>query len=385
MYDRRKVLAGLGAAAMTGPVVVGGSDARAQDAGWPAVSPAVAGFAGDIGALLDSAIAGKRIWNLHSLLVAHKGRLVFERYMPGEDAAWGRPLGRVAFTKDTLHDLRSVTKSVVGLLYGIALADGRVPPPEAPLMQAFPEYPDLAADPGRARWTVGHALTMTLGTDWDETTVPYTNPANSEIAMEMAPDRYRFVLARPVVMEPGVRWNYSGGATALIGRIIARGTRMSLHDYARERLFAPLGIGETVWTKGRDGMESAASGLRMSSRDLARIGRLMLDGGLYAGQRIVSAEWISRCVTPALQIDEVRQFGLHWYIAHIGFETPSRPGWGRNRLERYWGAFGNGGQRLFILPGLDLVVVTTAGNYDTPDQWIPPFRALREVVLPALA
>jgi CubicO group peptidase (beta-lactamase class C family) len=362
-----------------------GSGAAGQTANtWTQVAAREAGFTGDMGALLDKAIADKRIWNLHGLLVAHKERIAFERYAPGDDWSWGGPLGRVDFTADTLHDLRSVTKSIVGLLYGIALAEGKVPPPDAPLMASFPEYVDLAADPARAQLTIRHVLTMTMGTDWDETTVPYTDPSNSEIAMEFAPDRYRFVLSRPVVTEPGRRWSYSGGATALLGRLIARGSGTSLHSFARTRLFDPLGIGPTEWIKGRDGIESAASGLRMTPRDLARIGRLVLGGGTLGGRRIVDADWVASCVTPALQIDEVRQFGYQWYIAHVGFDTPSRPPWDRHRLERYWGGFGNGGQRLFVLPGLDLVVVTTAGNYDTPDQWIPPFRALREVVLKAL-
>ncbi|MFX9054135.1 serine hydrolase, partial [Acinetobacter baumannii] len=86
-----------------------------------------------------------------------------------QDEAWGRPLGEVAFGPETLHDLRSVTKSIVGLLYGIALDRGKVPAPDQPLMAQFPEYPDLAADPARRDLTIAHALTMTLGTEWDET------------------------------------------------------------------------------------------------------------------------------------------------------------------------------------------------------------------------
>ena len=81
--------------------------------------------------------------------------------------------------------------------------------------------------------------------------MPYTNPANSEIAMDRAPDRYRYILERRVVMEPGKRWTYCGGATALLARIIAKGTGKPLHEFAREALFDPLGLGPTEWAGGR--------------------------------------------------------------------------------------------------------------------------------------
>jgi hypothetical protein len=176
------------------------------EADWVAVSPSEAGFKSDLEALLDKAVAEKRVWNLHGVVIVCAGRLVLERYFEGEDNARGSPLGNVAFKADTLHDLRSVSKSIVGLLYGIALGNGKVPPPEAALFASFPEYTDLAADPALNRWTIHHMLTMTMGTDWDELGVPYTDPSNSETAMDMAPDRYRFVLGAPVVMEPGKRW-----------------------------------------------------------------------------------------------------------------------------------------------------------------------------------
>ena len=113
------------------------------------------------------------------------------------------PLGTVVFGPDVPHDLRSVSKSVVGLAYGIALAAGKVPPPEAKLYEQFPEYSDLASQPGRDRLTIHHVLSMTLGLDWDELTIPYGDPRNAENAMEAAPDRYRFILERPIVGEPG--------------------------------------------------------------------------------------------------------------------------------------------------------------------------------------
>jgi CubicO group peptidase (beta-lactamase class C family) len=357
---------------MTGTLVPGAS---AWD--WQTASPAEAGFASDIEARLDKLIADKRAWGLHGVVVVRNGRLVLERYFAGPDWAVTRDLGHVTFGPDTLHDLRSVTKSIAGLLYGIALEQGKVPPPEAPLFASFPDYADLA--PGRERLSIHHVLTMTMGTDWDETTVPYSNPANSEIAMELAPDRYRYVLERRIVGEPGKRWRYSGGATALLGRIISKGTGKELPDFARESLFDPLGIGPTEWFRGGDGVPSPASGLRMTPRDVARIGHMMVSGGISQGRRIVSAEWLEKCVTPLVSCDEQRRFGYHWYVGDFAFGSP--PGL---RLERWWGCFGNGGQRLFVLPGLDLVIVTTGGNYNTPDQWIPPIRVVREVVLASI-
>src|SRR5262249_41065483 len=205
--------------------------------------------------------------------------------------------------------LRSVSKSIVGLLYGIALADGKVPPPEASLLCAFPEYEDLAAHQQRDRWTIHHALSMTLGTDWDELSVPYSDPTNSEIAMDRAPDRYRFVLEAPVVIEPGTRWTYCGGATALLARIIVRGTGKPLHAFAREVLFDPLGVGPTEWLADRRGEEFAASGARMTPRGLARIGVMMLSGGVWCGRPIVPAAWIERSTTPVVDVDEIRRYG----------------------------------------------------------------------------
>lgn len=349
---------------------------------WTPVSRSIAGFDDQLDARLDALIAQKRAPGLHGIVVTRGGKLVLERYFEGDDESWGTPLKHVKFGPDTLHDLRSVTKSVVGLLYGIALAEGRVPPPEAPVMEAFPEYLDLA--PERAGLTLAHVLTMTMGTEWDESSVPYSDPANSEIAMEAAPDRYRFILERKVIDAPGKRWTYCGGATALLGHLIAKGTGMRLPDYARARLFAPLGIASTQWIAGRDGVPSAASGLRMTVRDVTRIGQLLLARGEWQGQDLIPASWIEECMQPRVNADEVRRYGYHWYSGYFSIAPRAEAPRKQPRLELWWGAFGNGGQRLFVLPDLDLTIAITAGNYSAPDQWIAPIRVVREVILPSL-
>jgi CubicO group peptidase (beta-lactamase class C family) len=348
--------------------------AESRTAAWPLASPQDAGFARDLGDKLDFGIRSGLLRGLHAVLVARAGRLVLERYDAGVDHAWARSLGEVCFGPETLHDLRSVTKSIVALLYGIALDRGLVAPPEAPLLEQFSEHRDLAADPQRARLTIDHALTMTLGIEWNEQ-VPYDNPANSEIAMERAPDRIRFVLERPIVEEPGARWNYCGGAAALLATLIARGTGMPLQDFARENLLAPLGISVFEWMAGQDGVASAASGLRLRPRDLLRIGELMLAQGWWGDRQIVPRAWLDRVIQPVLPTGDGLIAGRHWYLGE-GM-VPAMP----ETPQPWFGAFGNGGQRLWIMPAMNLCTVIMAGNYDTADQWVPPTRVWREIIL----
>ncbi|MEH2537861.1 MULTISPECIES: serine hydrolase domain-containing protein [unclassified Bradyrhizobium] len=202
MFARRQMI--IGAAATVGSAVICPLSAVAFE--WRKVPRTETGFAPDIESRLDGLIADRRIWGLHSVVVARRGKLVFERYFDGEDENWGRSIGRVAFGPDTLHDLRSVTKSVLGLLYGVALAAGKVPTLDQPILASFPECADLATDPRHGRMTVAHALTMALGLDWNED-IPYEDPNNSEVLMEASPDRYRYIFSRPFMAEPGTRWN----------------------------------------------------------------------------------------------------------------------------------------------------------------------------------
>jgi CubicO group peptidase (beta-lactamase class C family) len=293
----------------------------------------------------------------------------------GQDHRWGIDLGVVSFGPDTLHDLRSVTKSVTALVYGIALERGLVPTPEEPLLKHFPEYPDLTADPERRRLTVEHALTMTLGLDWNED-APYTTAANSEIAMERAPDRYRFILERPIVEEPGTRWRYSGGASALVGRLIANGSGLSLTDFALGALFEPLGIDTFEWIRGHDDVPSAASGLRLSPRNLARIGQAVLDRGQWQQRQVIPAAWVEAVLRPRITLAPNFEYGYQWYMGSFvspgGYHYP------------WMGGMGNGGQRLIVLPDLDLVVAITAGNYDAPDEGQMALKIVQEVILPSL-
>ena len=144
-------------------------------------------------------------------------------------------------------------------------------------------------------------------------------------------------------------------------------------------------MGPTEWLVDSRGEAIAASGARMTPRDLARMGIMMLEGGVWRGRHVVPASWIERLSTPVVDVDEIRRYGYHWYLGKFSFTVATGPRWSRSRLEPFWSAIGDGGQRLFLFPGLGLVVAITAGNYDDPDQWIPPTRVIREVVLSSLS
>lgn len=331
------------------------------------------GFDPMIGRKLVAGVESGLLPHLHVVLAERSGETILESYSKGPDESWGQPLGEVTFDAGTLHDLRSVTKSVVSLLYGIALERGMVPTLDTPILSVFDDYKDLSSDPARMKLTVEHALTMSLGLEWDESR-PYTDPENSEIAMELAPDRYRFILERTIVEEPGTKWTYSGGATALIGGILERGTGKSLPEYASEVLFGPLGIETYEWTAGKDGTHSPASGLRLTAPDLLKIGRLVLNNGLWDGKRIVPEAWIRASQMPHIQTPEMLSYGYFWFLGKAPVKALGGP--------TDWAAgFGNGGQRLWICPKADVTAVIYSGNYNNWNAWIPPTRIWIEIIL----
>lgn len=358
--NRRHLLTMLGAGVTIAPPAMGAPPAQ------------------DIAQRLAQAQRDGKVAGLHTLLVSQGGEVVFEHYGEGVDQAEERgTLGTVVFGPDVPHDLRSVSKSVVGLAYGVALAAGKVPPPEAKLYEQFPEYSDLAGQPGRDHLTVHHALSMTLGLDWDELTIPYGDPRNAENAMEAAPDRYRFILERPFVSEPGAKWSYCGGATALLGRLIAKGTGETLLAHCQAALFDPMGFGPADWARGKDGEFRAASGLRLLPRDLLKIGQLVLASGIWNDRQVVPGDWLQRALTPAVTIADGRRYGYHWYLG----ASPAGPS---PRRERWVGGIGWGGQRLYVFPELRLVVAQYCGNYGKPgaEQRRINDAIITEVVLP---
>ena len=161
-----------------------------------------------------------------------------------------------------------------------------------------------------------------------------------------------------------------------MGALIVRGAGVSLPDFARDRLFEPLGIRAFEWMEGEDGEASAASGLRLAPRDLARIGQVVLTDGHWDGREIVPTSWLDRALRPRVTIEDGFDYGYQWYLSSVS--TP-------DGLAHPWvGGIGNGGQRLFVVPDLDLVLAIAAGAYDAENQSSMPSAIFEDVIVASI-
>jgi CubicO group peptidase (beta-lactamase class C family) len=319
-------------------------------------------------------IRGHPEWNVHAVLIERDGRLVYEEYFSGNDERWGQPLGVVVFTRDTRHDVRSVTKSVVSALVGIAARSDAIRSIDTPLLDYFPEFKDLQV-PERRLITIRHALMMAAGLDWNED-VPYTDPKNDEIVMTRSAEPMRYVLSRPIIAAPGTTWRYNGGTTQVLGTIVQRATNQPLADYARAKLFAPLGIIDVEWLGDLAGVPSAASGLRLRPRDLAKFGSLYLHDGRWRDRQVIPAAWVTESTRRRLLLPNQKTSGYGYQWWHACHSTPS----GTIEVPR---AVGNGAQRIFLLRAQRAVVTVLAGRYNDFSA-SPPDRLLLDYIVPAL-
>ena len=312
--------------------------------------------------------------NIHAVLIERDGQLVYEEYFSGKDERWGEPLGVVGFTREIKHDLRSVTKSVVSALVGIANRSGALRSLDIPVLDYFPEYKDLQL-PERRQITIRHALMMGAGLEWNED-VPYTDPKNDEIVMTRSADPMHYVLSRPIVAAPGTSWRYNGGTTQVLGTIVQRAAKEPLADYARAKLFSPLGITDFEWLGNLAGVPAAASGLRLRPRDLAKFGSLYLHDGQWNGQQVLPREWVVESTRRRLTFPEqpTRGYAYQWW--HACYSTPSGP-------VEVPTAVGNGAQRVFLLRAQQTVVTVLAGRYNDFSA-NPPERLLLDFIIPAL-
>jgi CubicO group peptidase (beta-lactamase class C family) len=295
--------------------------------------------------------------NIHSVLIARDNKLVYEKYWTGKDEIWGTPLGEVPHDRDSLHDLRSISKTVVAICAGIAVAQGKIKSVDQKVFEFFPEVKKY--DTGKiSRLTVKHLLSMSSGLKWNED-VPYDNPENSEIRMTSSPNAVEYVLSRPMEAEPGTVWKYNGGTTQLLAAIIEKTTGLEVADFANQYLFQPLGITRYEWVKfPNSDMSAAASGLRLRPRDLLKFGLLCYNRGEWKGRQIVPADWIDASFQPQVARGSDGAYGYQIWL--FNDTVDNKPG-------QLVACVGNGDQRIFFNRDKELVVVVNAGNYNKWD------------------
>ena len=328
----------------------------ARDDGWPVVSVNEDKLT-DRAALCRMAdrLAASQA-NIHSVVIARSGKLVFERYFKGSDEIPGRIFGynvkNITFDADTLHNMKSVSKSIASLALGIAMDQGLIPSLDEPIFSFFPELSDLrSAEKDRIKLV--HAITMSMGLAWVEATPATGDYNNDEARMNMAWDPCRYVLSLPVTAPAGQEFFYNTGALRLIASIIHKATGRPLDEFARATIFEPLGITNADWIRVR-GDTDAGGGLRLRPRDMAKIGQLVLAGGRWNDRQIVPKPWIETSTAFKLNAEDGQSYAYLWWLDQTRVN---------GRDIRWVGALGRGGQSIRIVPELDLVVVVTAGYY----------------------
>ncbi|OEY71101.1 serine hydrolase [Rheinheimera salexigens] len=273
-----------------------------------------------------------------------------------------------------LHTLQSVSKSVTSLALGIAIDNGYIKGVSAPVLPFFAAYEFDRSDPRRAAMTVEDLLTMRSGIEW-EPDGSFQDPKTSTVSLENAEEWVQFILDHPMDTEPGTSFEYNDGASVLLGKIIGTATGQRLDKWTEERLFDPIGIENYYWKATPDGEIDSMGGLYLSAHDLARIGLLVLHQGMWAGDRVVSENWIRQSTSPHVvdtapnDDDDNRVYGYQWWLPNSNTARP-----------RAIAATGFGGQRLTVIPELDLIIVFT--GYDLRGEYWAAEQALRTGILP---
>ena len=276
---------------------------------------------------------------IHSVLIIKEGKLVFEEYF-------------YEYGRESLHPLRSATKSLISALAGLAVAQGVLPDVGAPVAGFFPEYTLQHDSPLKQAITVQDLLTNQSGLDCD---IADPKATGSEQAMDNSRDWVKYTLDLPMREAPGTVGRYNSGNPITLGRIVEKQAHQPLPDFARQHLFGPLGITRFDWRFQPDS-SSAETFCQVSlrPRDMAKFGLLYLDQGRWQGRQLVPAAWVTASLAKHSVVQNV-DYGYLWWLKHLTANGT-----------RYEGAMaqGNGGQRIAIWPRQHLVVVVTGGNYN---------------------
>jgi len=287
----------------------------------------------------------QRNMNIHSLLIVRSGFVVLDAYF-------------YPYDEKDLHDIASVTKSLTSALVGIAIGQGKIKAVNQPLLQFFPGRSIANQEPRKERLTLEHLLSMTSGLDCK------FQPGELTLRqMKQSQDWTQFMLDLPMAADPGSKFVYCSGGTHLLSAIISQTTGQNELEFARQTLFNPLGITEVLWPSDPQGINHGWGDLRMHPRDLAKLGLLWLNRGVWEGKSIVPASWVDESTRVHAKTSMDSDYGYGWWV-----KTHDPP--------FAYEAVGRGGQRVTVVPSKNLIVVMTGGGFEPGE--------VRPLLLPAI-
>ena len=294
--------------------------------------------------------------NVHSVLIIKDGKLVFEEYF-------------YEYTKDSVQEMRSATKSIVSALTGIAIDKGLIKSKYEKVLSYFPEYTLSNMSDAKKRITIENLLTQQTGLDCD---ISNEKSVGNETTMDYSDDWIKFTLDLPMIDSPGGKGMYCSGNPVTLGRIIEKATKEPLSEFATQTLFVPLGIMNFKWNFKPD--KSNAEDycqVYLCPRDMAKFGLMYLNNGNWNGKQIVSTDWVKQSFAKSSVIQGV-DYGYLWWLKYLDADGV-----------RYYGkaAQGNGGQKIYIWTDQNMVTVITGGNYNSKS---PSDELISKYILPAL-
>jgi CubicO group peptidase (beta-lactamase class C family) len=348
---------------------VGGGD-------WPRVAPDSVGLDPAALAALDADFRNGVVPLVDSLLVLRCGSLAYERRYARDYATiyakearevgplnphltgpynYFDPAFHPYWHGGAAHTMQSITKSVTSATIGAAILHGDFKASlDTPVLHWFDSARVKHVDARKRAMTLRHLLTMTSGLDWNED-LPYADPKNAASVMEATRDWVAFVIDRPMAYDPGTHFAYSSGVSELLAHIFRKETGQDLEDYARNHLFVPLGIREYHWKRSPLGEVDSEGGLFLPDYELAKIGELYRQLGMWRGNRVIGEEWVRDSVTPRSDPGHGYRYGYQWWLVPYGDGSRSA-----------WSGLGFGGQHVYVMPEDGLVAVTTAWNILDP-------------------
>ena len=358
-------------AALIGAAVSIGAQAQSASADWTRSAPEDVGLSVDRLRALDTAVRSGEFKKIGSVLIARHGRLAYEAYFEGDGTS--------------MRDTRSATKSITGALVGIAIEAKQLRGVNAKILSLLPEHAGRIQnpDPRKSKITIEDFLTMSSSLECDD-----WNDASrgNEERMYLVEDWAQFILDLPIRgrMHVGEReepplygryFSYCTGGVFVLSEVLRKATGEPADRYAREKLFSPLGITKIEWVYSPLDVPQTGGGLRLTSPDLLKIAQLYLDGGRWRGARIINESWVRTSTKPHAKIDETTNYGYLWWLKSFKIGDTSYPAYYMS---------GNGGNKVVVVPDLDMAVVITSTNYNTHGMHEQTDSILTDYVLAAV-